>query len=294
VLQELRDNGVRLGIVSNIGQETEENVRRVLEGGQIYDLFEPNLLIYGEKHSPEIFRRAAERAGHPANPERCVYIGEDRDERGHTLEAGFRVAPHPRLAREVLKGSHLRYIQVTVPPEHRGGDEWRESIRKLLVVPVHATGEHGTTVYAITNSGAVSHLDDLGFEVLRLGGEDLPLATEMYFLRDDRQTRTGFLVEQGESNRFLDREEEDWKVLASSGGGLYVALPAGRSVLQYHCEEALHGHTVKLMPGMVLLEPSGMNPATNLLATSGVGPMLSQEEIEVFHREIPHNRLPPT
>ena len=285
----MRDNGVRLGIVSNIGQEPEEHVRTVLEEGQIYDLFEPNLLIYGEKNSPEIFRRAAERAGHPANPERCVYIGEDRDERGHALEAGFRVAPHPRLAREVLNGSHLRYIRVTVPPEHRGGDEWRESIRKLPVVPIHVTGEHGTTLYAITTSGAVSHLDDLGFEVLRLGGEDLPLATEMYFLRDDRQTRTGFLVEEGESSRFFEGEEEGWMVLASSEGGLYVALPAGRSVLQYHFEEALHGHTVKLMPGMGLLEPSGMNQAAkaaNLLATSGVGPTLGQEEIEIFHREI--------
>jgi leucyl aminopeptidase len=286
VLQQLRDNGVRLGIVSNIGQETEEDVRRVLEEGQIYDFFEPNLLIYGEKNSPEIFRRAAERAGHSASPERCVYIGEDRDERGYALEAGFRVAPHPRLAREALNGSRLRYVRVTVPPEHRGGDEWRESIRRLPAVPIHATGEHGTTVYAIATSGTASHLDDLGFEVLRLGGEDLPLATEMYFLRDDRQTRTGFLVEEGESSRFFDREEESRMVLASSEGGLYVALPAGRSVLQYHFEEALHGHTVKLMPGMGLLEPSRMNQAANLLATSDVGPTLSQEEIETFHREI--------
>jgi phosphoglycolate phosphatase-like HAD superfamily hydrolase len=33
VLQELHRSGVRLGIVSNIGQETEEQVRRVLEEG---------------------------------------------------------------------------------------------------------------------------------------------------------------------------------------------------------------------------------------------------------------------
>ena len=286
MLQGLLDNGVRLGIVSNIGQETEEDVRRVLEEAGLYDFFEPSLLVYGAKDSPEIFRHASERAGHSASPERCVYIGEDRNERGYAMEAGFRVASHPRLASEVLNGSRLRYIRVTVPPEHRGGDEWRESIRGLPVVPIDATGENGTTVYAITTSGAASHLDDLGFEVLRLGGEDLPLATEMYFLRDDRQTRTGFLVEEGESSRFFDREEESQMVLASSQGGLYVALPAGRSVLQYHFEEALHGHTVKLMPGMGLLEASGMNQAATLLVTSGVGPTLSQEEIETFHREI--------
>ncbi len=46
VLQELRDNHVRLGILSNLGRETEEAVGRYLEEGQIYGFFEPNLLVY--------------------------------------------------------------------------------------------------------------------------------------------------------------------------------------------------------------------------------------------------------
>jgi bacterial leucyl aminopeptidase len=286
VLQELLSSGVRLGIVSNIGQETEENVRRVLEEGQIYDFFEPSLLIYGEKNSPEIFRRAAEQAGNSATPERCLYVGEDRDERSYALEAGFRVAPHPRLALEVLNGQHLRYIQVTVPAEYRSSGGWRESIRRLSVVPIHVTGESGTTVYAIATSDAASTLDDLGFEVLRLGSEDLPLATEVYLLRDDRQTRTGFLVEEGESSRFFDRDEESRMVLASSEGGLYVALPAGRSVEQYHFEETLHGHTLKLTPGVVLLEPAEEAQRANLLSAPPVESVLSQEEIEALRGEI--------
>jgi bacterial leucyl aminopeptidase len=286
VLQELRRNGVRLGIVSNIGQETAEDVRRVLEEGQIYDLFEPSLLIYGEKDSPEIFRRAAEQTGNAATPERCVYVGEDREERSYALEAGFRVAPHPRLALQVLNGQHLRYVRVTVPPEHRGSDEWRGSIRRVSAVPIYVTGESGTTVYAIATSPAASRLDDLGFEVVRLGSEDLPLSTEVYFLRDDRQTRTGFLVEEGESSRFFDRDEESRMVLASSEGGLYVALPAGRSVEQYHFEEALHGHNLKLSPGMVLLEPAGVAQRANSLSAPPIVAALSQEEIEALRREI--------
>ncbi len=286
MLQELRDSGVRLGIVSNIGQETEEDVRRLLEGARLYDFFEPSLLIYGEKDSPEIFRRAAERAGHSATPERCLYVGEDRDERSYALEAGFRVAPHPRLALEVLNGKHLRYIRVTVPAEYRSSGGWREALLSLPVVPIHVTGENGATVYAIATSGAASRLDDLGFEVLRLGGEDLPLATEVYFLRDDRQTRTGFLAEEGESSRFFDRDEESWMVLASSEGGLYVALPAGRSVEQYHFQETLHGHNLKLMPGVVLLEPAEVAQTANLLSAPPVESVLSQEEIEALRREI--------
>jgi bacterial leucyl aminopeptidase len=286
VLQDLRRSGVRLGIISNIGQETEEAVRRVLEEGQIYDFFEPNLLIYGEKNSPEIFWHAAERAENAATPERCLYVGEDRDERSYALEAGFRVAPHPRLAMEVLNGKHLRYVRVTVPAKDRRSGGWREAIRDLSVVPIHVTGETGTRVYAIATSGAASRLDDLGFEVDRLGSEDLPLATEVYFLRDDRQTRTGFLVEEGESSRFFDSDEESQMVLASSEGGLYVALPAGRSVEQYHFEEALHGHNLKLSPGMVLLEPAEAAQRANLLSAPPVESVLSQEEIEALRREI--------
>src|SRR5918997_1858995 len=159
VLQELRDTGVRLGIVSNIGQVTEEDVRRALEEGDIYDFFEPSLLIYGAKDSPEIFRHAAEEAGNSANPERCLYVGEDRDERSYALEAGFRVAPHPRLALQVLNGKHLRYVRITVPARHGSSGGWREAIRRLPVVPIHITGEAGTTVYAIATSDAASRLD---------------------------------------------------------------------------------------------------------------------------------------
>jgi hypothetical protein len=289
VLQELSDNGVRLGIVSNIGQETDEDVRRVLEEGQIYDFFDSRLLVYGTKDSSEIFRRAAEQAGHSATPERCLYVGENREERGYALEAGFRVAPHPRLALEVLGDSRLRYVRVTVPVGHRESDGWREEILSRPVVPIDVTGENGTTVYAIATSGATSQLDDLGFEVLRLGSDDLPLATDVYFLRDDRQTRTGFLVEEGESSGFFDREEDSRMVLASSEGGLYVALPADRSVLQYHFEEVVHGHILKLTPGMSLLEPFEVNESgqtANLLASPLAEAALSREEIETFRREI--------
>jgi bacterial leucyl aminopeptidase len=84
------------------------------------------------------------------------------------------------------------------------------------------------------------------------------------------QTRTGFLVEEGESSRFFDSDEESQMVLASSEGGLYVALPAGHSVEQYHFEGALHGHNLKLTPGLVLLEPTQVTRTANLLSAPPV------------------------
>ncbi|HEX5913161.1 MAG TPA: M28 family peptidase, partial [Rubrobacter sp.] len=75
-------------------------------------------------------------------------------------------------------------------------------------------------------------------------------------------------------------------VLASSEGGLYVALPAGRSVEQYHFEETLHGHNLKLSPGMVLLGPAEVAQRANLLSAPPVEAALSQEEIEALRGEI--------
>jgi bacterial leucyl aminopeptidase len=74
--------------------------------------------------------------------------------------------------------------------------------------------------------------------------------------------------------------------LASSEGGLYVALPAGRSVEQYHFQETLHGHNLKLAPGMVLLELAEAAQTANLLSAPPVESVLSQEEIEALRREI--------
>jgi hypothetical protein len=282
VLQQLRDNNIRLGIISNIGEDTPENVKTVLEACAIYDFFEPDLLIYGPKDSSEIFKRAARQAGHSDIPNQCLFVGEDSQERSYAMEAGWRVVPHPRFVWEVLNGSRLRYIRVTVPIE-QSEKKWRQIMIDLPIVPLHVTGERGTKVYAIATTGAAARLDDLGFEVDRLGREDDPLTTELYLLRDDRQTRTGFLAPQGSSAHFFTKDEESNWVLSSSQEGLYVALPAGRSVEQYHFEEAKHGHNLKLLADLSLLEPfgEGDNARTaSFLQAPTVEPSLNDLELE--------------
>ncbi|MFN6474439.1 MAG: M20/M25/M40 family metallo-hydrolase [Nostoc sp. SerVER01] len=254
VLRQLRDRNVHIGVISNIGDNTPKNVNTVLQECQIYDFFDPDLLIYGAKDSSKIFERAAHQAGHADNSKQCLFVGEDSQERSYAMQAGWRVAPHPCLAWEVLNGGHLRYIRVTVPSEQTE-KEWRQVIRALPLVPLYLTGTEGNKVYAIATTEATARLDDLGFEVDRLGFEDQPLTTELYLLRDDRQTHTGFLAPEGHSAHFFTKEEESKWVLSSSSEGLYVALPAGRSVEGYHFEEAYHGHNLKLLPDISLLEP---------------------------------------
>lgn len=289
VLQQLKDNSLKIGIISNTGNETEDNMKRVLEEAEIYSFFEPSLLIYSSvvgvnKPSPEIFRIAAQRAGYATAPEHCIFVGEDSKERKSAVEVGWRVAPHPLLVWEVLNGQRLRYIRVTAPVE-QSEQEWRSAVRRLSVVPLYVTGEKGNQVYAIATTNATMMLDDFGFAVDRLGSEDDPLTTGVYLLRDDLQKNTGFLNSQGGSTQFFANDESSKMVLVSSTEGLFIALPGDRSVENYHFENAQHGHNLKLLPDPSLLEPfgEGNNVRTaGFLQTPMVEPSLSQAELDKF------------
>ena len=285
VLQQLHDDGKRLGIISNIGNDTAENVERVLSEAGILTFFESDLLIYGPKDSSEIFRRAATQADLSATPDQCLFVGEDSKERFYALEAGWRVAPHPLLVSDLLKGRHLRYIALSISAEQANSD-WQSPLRDLPIVPIHVTSNNrGIKVYAIASTVTILNLDDLGFEVERLGEVDSPLRTDLYLLRDDRQVRTGFLVPEGQSAGLFSNEEESTWVISSSDEGLYVALPAMASIDNYHFEEAYHGHNLKLIPNLSLLDALGVQgteqPAS-LLAEPEVDVSLKPQELEIL------------
>jgi len=142
--------------------------------------------------------------------------------------------------------------------------------------------EEDVAFYAIASSAAAAQLDDLGFQVDRLGAEDEPLVTEVYLLRDDRQARTGFLAPEGASSARFGRDEEASRVLASAPEGLYVALAPGSSVEGYHFEEARHGHTEKLLPDPSLLRQAGQWEAAAWVSPPAEAPVLADEERRAF------------
>jgi len=253
VLGQLRDRGVRLGIISNRGPIPAEGVNQALRDCGLWDFFVPELVIYGRKDSPAIFQLAATAAGPPT---RLMFVGEDAAERAHARTAGFEVAPHPLLAVALLEQpAPLRYVRITVPPAPAGTD-WSGALGDLPVLPVHVTGTGGGTIYAITTPAAAARLDDLGFWVDRLGAPDEPLTTDLYLLRDDRQRGSGFLTAEGNSAEFFEDGPAAHGVLASTGEGLLVAVPAGTPVGRYHFGGARHGHNLKLTPSAGLIEPS--------------------------------------
>ncbi|ADB73940.1 M28 family peptidase [Geodermatophilus obscurus] len=277
ILRGLRQRKVRLGVVSDPGPLPAEEVDRALAEVGLLEFFEPDLVVYGRKDSPRVFEHAAERAG---AADRLLFVGEDANERAQALRAGMLVAPHPRLAEAVLNGqAHLRYLRITVPAWH-ATEEWRAALRDLPLLAVHTTGPAGTTVYAVATTSAAAQLDDLGFRVDRLGVEDEPLTTDLYVLRDDRQTESGFLAPDGNSQALLGTGTAAGTVLASTDDGLVVAVPAGVSVETYHFDRTRHGHNLRLVPTVQALARVDEAPPTP--APEAVPVTITPEERQVI------------
>src|SRR4051812_22139569 len=147
VLDELRDLGLRLGVISNTGDDDGTAVDAVLGTAGIRDCFAPELRIYSRdvglrKDSPAIFTLAAARAGAAAGER--LFVGEDAGERGFARQAGMATAPHPLLARDVAAGIPVRRIRFIATVAG-----WLATVTPLRVVPLVASGGDPVVVDAI-------------------------------------------------------------------------------------------------------------------------------------------------
>jgi FMN phosphatase YigB (HAD superfamily) len=291
-LEGLRSREVRIGIISNTGQETAAYLQRVLDAAGLFRFLEADLLIYSSvvglgEDSPEIFALAAKRAGLATLPDRCIYVGEDSLKRAFARQAGMRACPHPSLVNAVLEGEQLYYVSLDVPDKQHERP-WRSRLKELTVVPLSGGSFAGRTAYALAAGGALAWLANSQFEVQVLGRADLPLETDLYLLRDDEARSTGFLAADGQSQRLLERDDAAEWLLAASQSGLLVALPAGRSVEEVHFKHARHGHRLKLTVDPSLLEPleggaAGRSPAWLESASLVAEPVtLNAQEQEVL------------
>ena len=262
LLADLRDRSLRLGVISNTGDESGTRVNQVLEQAGLLDYFDPALLVYSKdaglkKDSPNIFRHAAEIAGLESRPEQCLFVGEDAHERSHALAAGWRVCPHPLLVGEVLEGEELRYARVEVPAA-RKNEPWRQSLSSFPLVPLHVDGPDGLVIYVIASQRTVAKLMNAQFRVTLVGEAGAPLRTELYLLRDDEARTTGFMNMRGETPKLFAHADTARTILESEAGRILVALPPEVSLDDIHFENARHGHTLRLMPDPHLLElPAG-------------------------------------
>jgi hypothetical protein len=264
VLADLKARGLKLGVISNTGDEKGPAVNAVLAPTGLLANFDPALVVYSgdetplpngtpvTKAIPEIFHRAADRAGLGATPERCLFVGDDARERQVAASAGWRVCPHPLLVGEVLDGQALRYVRLTVPP-NRLAQPWRTELRKRAFVPQHFAGRRGATVYGLTSDRVAGELGAMGLDVDLLGGPDLPRLSDLYLLHDDVAARSGFLAAQGEAARtFAAAGQSERIVKYLPEGDVVVALPGDVAPDALHFPGTRHGHTLKLTPDPLL------------------------------------------
>lgn len=293
VLADLSGAGVRLGIITDPAPVPAAAFRSKLEESGVLADFDASLIFLSRYGSPRSFAEAVAAVRGPSGCQDAMlyYIGDDPSERTHAALAGFLLAPHPALAVTVLqRQAPLRFLRVRVPPAAAAAP-WRDELRKHAVVPLHMTNEPGNptavTVYAIADVTTAAALDDLGFWVDRLGEADEPQTSELYLLRDDLQTASGFLVEKGNASAFFATEPEASQVVGSTHEGLLISIPAGESVEALHFHETRHGHTRKLTPSVVTLSDHPASPPqvprfTDLLAADP----LSKEEVDMLKKEI--------
>ncbi|MGB7789946.1 MAG: M20/M25/M40 family metallo-hydrolase [Terrimicrobiaceae bacterium] len=287
VLKELRERAMRLGVISNTGEEPGARMNEVLGECALLGFFEPTLLVYSKdaglkKDSPKIFQHAAKAAGLAETPEHCLFVGEDATERGHALTAGWRVCPHPLLVGEVLAGEELRYARIQAPAG-RERQSWVGALGRLPLVPLHVDGAGGSVVYVITSQRTAADLMNAQFHVAMLGEPDGPLRTELYLLRDDQAKATGWMDTQGEAQKLFAKADTARTVLESGGGKILVALPPEVSLSSIHFENAQHGHTLRLMadPHLLDLPAPGVTPLERP-AAAFAGPLVSDEEAAVW------------
>jgi leucyl aminopeptidase len=262
LLTRLRARGLRLGIISNTGNDSGAHVDSVLGRAGILDHFDPALRIYSQdiglkKDSPQIFLAATARAGEEHDPASCLFVGEDVAERAHAAAAGLQVCPHPLLIESIIEALiadearptdqarradiALRYVRIS---SDGAALPWSSLAGvKTGFVPLQVMGRRRNVLYAIVAEDVLPRLASANLRVDFLGAPGLPLTTDLFIQRD--------------ASSLMAAPQRDL-VVGTALEGLVIALPANRSLAEIHVETMQHGHTLKLVPDPLLIGiPSG-------------------------------------
>ena len=95
---EVNEMKLRLGVISNTGEETLARMLSLMAEARLLDFFDPALLLFSsvekiDKHEKQLFELAAQRSG--TRPEQCIYVSENEAERRTAESAKLRTSYHP-------------------------------------------------------------------------------------------------------------------------------------------------------------------------------------------------------
>jgi len=133
-LRELKELGIRMGVISNTACQTQ--VIEILHEYGIHQYFDGCIYLSSlsgfRKPHPELFRAAAQDLD--ARPEECVYVGDtiSRDVQGSRL-AGFMASI--RIDSHLTAGSDIGFAETTEDAEYRINNltEILSIVQKLIV-----------------------------------------------------------------------------------------------------------------------------------------------------------------
>ena len=284
-LDALRKRCLRMGIISDRGNLPAETVIRELDASGLLRFFDPNLILFARKNSPEPFARAAGKAGVALAD--CFFVGEDKAEGAHALSAGFaEVITNPAHVLDVLGGSRLVFASISRPgvaePDAES-DAWSTAFSDPALVPLRISS-NPRRVEVLTTTAAIANLRKAGFEIQLLGKENDPQTKDLYLIRDDRSVPEGFQSAGAFSTDFLAERGRQDVVVGSTDDGLLVALPPNVSIEELHFPDALHGHNELLIPDRSLLAAlTNTSVSESLISDTGLAPVLAAEELEALH-----------
>lgn len=270
VLQQLRADGVTLGVISNTGSESAANVDRML--GDLHAYFAPELRIYSsvvglKKDSPAIFELAMGRAARIMGGaiSTAIFVGESRAERTLAMAAGMRAAEHPMLARSILAGGRTVYLRMRIAL----ADAQRISVTfdATGVVPLRRTAVgNEIEILAVATDLAFPLLQAAGVTVEVLPGPGNAVGEDLYLLRDTpKRPELSAFTSAGGSIGI--------RSVVDTEGGLIVALAPHQTIDDFHVSSG-HGHNLKLLadPALLQSQPGPMNYAAAALGDAELSP----------------------
>ena len=242
-LEFLKSRQLEIGVISNIGNEIPSNVDNALKDCHLYEFLNPKFIIYKKKDSAQAFTDAAHEAG--LNPEHCIFVGEDKNEREFAGDAGFQVVPHPGLVQAAIEGDPLIYVRINLKSDQ--AEHWTQIKEFSNLVPLKITGRENKSIYAVASLNTLDRLRTNQFDVESLGERDSPLTTDLYLVRDDRSISSGFTEREDFSKTFLAEVGYENLIVGNSTEGTYLAIPANISIDEIHFPDSQHGHNEKLV-----------------------------------------------
>jgi leucyl aminopeptidase len=183
------------------------------------------------------------------------FVGLHARDRRRARQEGWRVAPHPVLARALLHGEAIHYLRLEASGAGPGFP-WQRLLAGRAIAPLHGALEPSPTLYVVAGSGALE-IPVRVVDVERLGSPEDAELTSLYLV----QVSSARLAASEAGRAYLRRLEDELPFLRETPQGLLLPIPGALTADDYHPPEAAHGHSVELVPSeLPIVQPQTLPP----------------------------------